>query len=259
MNAGAYFKLRLHKEDNSMKAKHMALMCGNQPETTTAFDDTLEHFLACELDGLEDLGQSQELWQEIRQNPILQKKYDAFVLALRMLSGTLQAVDPEFESMWPMLLGRVQQDALNRSGMSKEALKHIAVPQLVASITQALYSMTERIAKSEPVVCDLPVDACEPQQLSFSITSIAGELSLRLYQNDNIDVRCQLANDELKSNVDPQDIRGWEQIDKMLTQLSDASSKLLGEEGLMNGYISIKDGRAQVHVHPMAILTTQTK
>jgi len=107
----------------------------------TSIDERLEALLTGELDSLEGEQEAVELWSFLQSNPAARMRYDAMVVGLRAFAGktgTRTFHDAEADALWPVLMGHVATDAHHRSGLSKRALQHMAVPELLASITRAV-------------------------------------------------------------------------------------------------------------------------
>lgn len=224
-------------------------------------EERIDAALSGELDSLEGEQDASELWNYLQQNPAARSEYDAMVVALRAFAnktGVKSFYEAEADALWPVVMGGVSHDARTRSGLSKQALRHLAVPELVASITNALSGLSKRVAeaetKNEEVVFELPVSPATPvKDLDFSIASVGGEVSLRLYHNDEIDVRCQVNGDEVRSNVSDSDTN-WREVATALSQLSSVTARVLGEEVLVNGRIAIHDGRAEIRLNPLNVV-----
>lgn len=223
----------------------------------------LESFFSGEFNSLEGQNEVTALWQTIAQDPIAQNQYDMCVEALRLLahqSGVKTFHDAEADALWPVLMGHVLQDSQKRSGLSKEALKHLAVPVLVQSITHALVNFKQQSTNTQYETVTLKTEAEEQtsiEPVDFSITSVAGEVSLRIYRNSGLDMRCSWSEDDtLKANISSQDVENWDSVSDAVSQLSQITSHLLGEEVLLNGRIEVQDGRAQVQLTPLHMANT---
>ena len=218
-------------------------------------DEQIEALLGGELDSLEGEHDAVGLWALLKIDVAARTRYDAMVHGLREFAGKTGVRsfhDGEADALWPVLMGHVAADARHRSGLSKQALTHLAIPQMMASITQALSDFSKRTTNnSDEVVVDMPIESKETKEVNFSLTRVGGEVGFRLYRNDELDVRCNLEGNELRSNVAPAD---WEGVTAALTELSRVTSALLGEEVLVNGRISIHDGRAEVRLNPFDVI-----
>lgn len=229
-------------------------MTQQKPEWLT---ERLENLLSGEMNTLEGEAESLELWNYLRSNPDAQREYDGLIFGLRGLSpkkGKKTFTELEAEVLWPVLMAQVAEDAKRRSGLSKSALAHLAVPQLVASISQALTRFSESALTDgvETKVLETAVGgSAEAQNLDFSIARVGGEVAFRLYRQDEVDMRCQVAGGEVKSNVEGGD---WDSVSKALSELSQVTSQLLGEDVLVNGRIAIENGRAEVFLNPANIV-----
>lgn len=229
------------------------------PKTNPGFiDNALEEFLSAEFDTLEGEQDAVKLWNALKEDAGARLRYDALVLAMRHIGGRkgLKSFgEDEADALWPLVMGQVAEDARNRSGLSKEALRHLAVPSLVASISKALVSYTQKttdVPFAETVIEASVAPETTAQQVNFSLTSVGGEVSLRLYKNDETGFVAQVNNAEVKTNVAQDEVGAWSEVSSALSMLSMMTSELLGQEALVNGRIDIKDGKAEIRFQPLA-------
>jgi hypothetical protein len=229
----------------------------------TAIDDRLEALFTGELGSLEGEQEAVELWDFLQANPAARTRYEAMVVGLRAFAGKtgpLSFHDAEADALWPVLMGHVAADAHRRSGLSKRALQHLAVPDILASITRAVTNFSEKKPEGmESLVTAGAVRASEDQDVKFSLTRVGGEVAFRLYSSENaggdaqngaLDMRVKVDGNEVKSNVTTED---WAGVTSALGELSRVTEALLGEDVLVNGRISIRDGRAEVFLNPLDV------
>lgn len=232
----------------------------------TSIDDRLEALLTGELDSLEGEQEAVELWDFLHANPAARMRYDAMVVGLRAFAGKTGARtfhDAEADALWPVLMGHVAADARHRSGLSKRALQHMAVPDILASITRAVTHFgAEKRDGVDAIVTAGAIAGSKNQDVKFSLTRVGGEVAFRLYSNegdvhsDGLDMRVKVENDEVKSNVTTED---WAGVTTALGELSRVTEQLLGEDVLMNGRITIRDGRAEVFLNPLDVRSSGNK
>jgi hypothetical protein len=234
-------------------------MSTQKPEWLT---ERLDNLLSGDMNTLEGEAEALELWNLLRSDPVARSEYDGLIFGLRGLSpqkGKKTFTELEAEVLWPVLMAQVAEDAKRRSGLSKRALQHLAVPQLVASISAALtqYSQSKPTEGVETKILETTVsESAGAQRLDFSIARVGGEVAFRLYRQDEVDVRAQVTADEVTSNMEAGG--DWDSVSKALSELSQVTSNLLGEDVLVNGRIAIENGRAEVFLNP-ANVVRQTK
>ena len=220
-------------------------------------DDSIEAFLSGELDSLEGEQDAADLWKRLQQDPSARARYDALVFAMREIAGRGNKVksfgDDEADALWPLLMARVAEDARHRTGLSKDALRHMAVPDLVASISRAIVSLSQKETPEE-VVVEAASEAPENAVL-FSIASVGGSVSLRLYKNDSdaTGFVANIADNDVTTNVETSELDAWAAVSSALQTLSMATAELLGDETLVKGRIEVKQGRAEVRLAPVQL------
>ena len=217
-------------------------------------DDAIENLLSGEMDSLEGEQDAVALWQTLQTNPEAKKRYDAAVLAMRFFAGRRGKKsfgEDEADSLWPLVMGHVSEDARSRSGLSKQALRHMAVPNLVASISRAIMSFSQADGEETVIEAEVP-EGTEAQAVNFSVASVGGQVSLRLFKNDDIGFVANVNGGEVQMNTENKDDAGaWMEVQSALNTLSMMTAQLLGDEALVNGQIEIKDGRAHVRLRPL--------
>ncbi len=220
----------------------------------SSIDERLEALFSGDLDSLEGEAEAVSLWQTLQSDRFARRRYDAMMAGLRVFSSPQNRFsEGEADVLWPVLMGHVVADARRRSGLSKQALQHLAVPQIVASITRALsdFSRSDQNTIEDTVTAtDVPQSA-DQKDMNFQLTRVGGEVGFRLYRNDELDMRCAVDGDEVRSNVTPAD---WDNVAAALGELSRATQSLLGEEVLVNGRITIQNGRAEVRLNPLNVV-----
>jgi hypothetical protein len=227
-----------------------------KPNDFEQLDESLAALFGGELESLEGERDAADLWQRLQQDARSRTRYDAVVAAMRMIagrSGVKSFGDDEADVLWPVVTGGVAQDANRRTGLSKRALMHMEVPSLVASITQAIVNFSRVQTGNEEVVFATDVAGEDEAELQFSIASVGGQVSLRLYRNDGdeVDFVANVSPSEVNTNVDRTEIAAWAAVSTALNTLSLLTSELLGDETLLNGRIDIKEGRAEVRMQPL--------
>jgi hypothetical protein len=230
-------------------------------------DDTLAGLFGGELESLEGEQDAAALFERLQGDPQARARYDAVVLAMRMLAGRDATVksfgDEEADVLWPVVAGGVAQDASRRTGLSRRALMHMEVPNLVASITQAIVNFHRvQPAGAQEVVFETAVSSqADEAPLNFSIAAVGGQVSLRLYRNEGqeVDFVANVSPSEMHTNVDTSEIGAWSAVSEALTALSSMTHQLLGDETLLNGRIDIKQGRAEVRMQPLNLGLVSTK
>jgi hypothetical protein len=224
-------------------------------------DETFDSFLSGELDSLEGPQEALEVWAHLKTNATARKNYERVVTALRELSQVTPTADgrlfceAEADALWPLVFGSVMEGARNRSGLSKQALRHLAVPALVNSICAALTNI-DRNAETV-VAVDVP-DASGDEEFEVSIAKVGHTVSVRLYkdQGDEMDVRCHVEDNATKTNVEGDQ---WEAINNALKELSRVTGDLLEDDALVNGKVIVSNGRAEIHLMPLHLEKTKAK
>lgn len=222
------------------------------PNDFDGMEEIFDAFLSGENDSLEGEQDALHLWEVIKNDRKAQAKYDAVVHAFRFLAGRKgirSFGEDESTALWPLVMGGVAEGARQRSGLSKQALRHMAVPALVANISSALVNYS-RTGDGE-ITFDTPAEG-QTEPVQFSIASVGGEVSLRLYRNDEAsDFVANVTPAEVTTNVDESEVDAWAAVSTALNTLSMMTKELLGDETLLNGRIEIKDGRAHVSLQPL--------
>ncbi len=226
------------------------------------FDVSLEKLFGGEMESLEDERDAAELWEKLKQSPAAKARYDAIVLAMRYFAGRKGVKsfgEDEADVMWPVLMGQVAEGSRQRSGLSKEALRHMVVPELVSSISRAIMSYSQQTEVSETAIEAAAPAGAHNQAVNFSIASVGGQVSLRLYKNEDIGFVANVSDGEVKTNVADAALSAWVEVQGALNTLSLMTAELLGDDVLVNGHIEIKDGRAEVRMRPLVRATAEKK
>ncbi|MCC6810294.1 MAG: hypothetical protein IT381_22885 [Deltaproteobacteria bacterium] len=222
-------------------------------------NETFDAFLSGELDSLEGPQEALEVWEHLKQNASARKNYERVVNALRELSQVKATADgrlfceAEADAMWPLVFGSVLEGARNRSGLSKQALRHLAVPALVNSICAALTNMQSN--RETVLAVDMP-EATGNEEFEVSIAKVDGAVSLRLYKSDGMDVRSFSEDNATKTNVDGDQ---WAGVNAALKELSRLTGDLLKDDALVNGRVTLANGRAEIHLVPLHLEKREAK
>ncbi len=226
-------------------------------------EETIDSFLAGESDTLEGQDDTLSVWKAFAQSPASKTNYHKAIVAFRALEQCgpeRRFSDAEQDALWSMVWAGVTADAKRRSGLSKQALRHLTIPSLVKSIVAALDNANlQRADALGEVVVEVDVNQADTtQEVEVSIASIGGELSLRVHRDEELDVHVGVTADGTPSKSSPE-VDNWQAVSSALQELSKRTTELLGADALVNCRVSISNGKAEVHLRPLHVGTAQTK